>query len=132
MKKDGKTGKQRGTDNDDFRTHLANERTFLSWCRTSLSLVVMGFVVERFDLFLALPAADGMGGPGQAVSSEIYIVAMFSFLLAGIIILISGYRFLSVRRMIRSGDLSVTAFPEVMVVLSMVAIVTMSILLMLK
>ena len=34
------------------RTHLANERTFLSWSRTSISLLAFGFVIERFDLFI--------------------------------------------------------------------------------
>ena len=30
------------------RTHLANERTFLAWLRTGLSLVAVGLVVARF------------------------------------------------------------------------------------
>ena len=32
--------------------HLANERTFLAWVRTSLGVMAFGFVVERFALFL--------------------------------------------------------------------------------
>lgn len=31
--------------------HLANERTFLAWIRTSIGIMAMGFVVERFALF---------------------------------------------------------------------------------
>lgn len=31
--------------------HLANERTFLAWIRTSIGLMAFGFVVERFGLF---------------------------------------------------------------------------------
>lgn len=31
--------------------HLANERTFLAWLRTSLGLIAFGFVIERFILF---------------------------------------------------------------------------------
>ncbi|WP_407312949.1 YidH family protein [Desulfosporosinus sp. SB140] len=34
------------------RVHLANERTFLAWIRTSIAIMAFGFVVERFTLFL--------------------------------------------------------------------------------
>jgi len=34
------------------RVHLANERTFLAWIRTSISIMAFGFVVERFSLFM--------------------------------------------------------------------------------
>lgn len=32
--------------------HLANERTFLAWIRTGISVMAFGFVVERFGLLL--------------------------------------------------------------------------------
>lgn len=32
--------------------HLANERTFLSWIRTSLGIMGFGFVVVKFSLFV--------------------------------------------------------------------------------
>ncbi len=34
------------------RVHLANERTFLAWIRTSIGIMAFGFVVERFALFM--------------------------------------------------------------------------------
>src|SRR5580692_4200754 len=34
------------------RDHLANERTFLAWIRTSIGVMAFGFVVEKFALFL--------------------------------------------------------------------------------
>ncbi len=34
------------------RVHMANERTFLAWIRTSIGLMAFGFVVERFALFM--------------------------------------------------------------------------------
>ncbi len=36
----------------DTRVHLANERTFLSWIRTSIGIMAFGFVVERFAFFI--------------------------------------------------------------------------------
>jgi putative membrane protein len=37
----------------NLRDHAANERTFLAWVRTSVAIVGFGFLVERFDLFVA-------------------------------------------------------------------------------
>ena len=34
------------------RVHLANERTFLAWIRTSVAIMGFGFVVEKFALFI--------------------------------------------------------------------------------
>lgn len=34
------------------RDHLANERTFLAWIRTSIGIMAFGFVVEKFTIFL--------------------------------------------------------------------------------
>ena len=34
------------------RVHMANERTFLAWIRTSIGVMAFGFVVEKFALFL--------------------------------------------------------------------------------
>lgn len=43
----------------NFSDHAANERTFLAWVRTSIAVIAFGFIVERFDLFLALASATG-------------------------------------------------------------------------
>ena len=34
------------------RVHMANERTFLAWIRTSIGVMAFGFVVEKFSLFI--------------------------------------------------------------------------------
>jgi uncharacterized membrane protein YidH (DUF202 family) len=36
----------------DRRDHMANERTFLAWVRTSIGIMAFGFVVEKFALFI--------------------------------------------------------------------------------
>lgn len=37
---------------DTTNNHLANERTFLAWIRTSFSIIIFGFVVARFGIAL--------------------------------------------------------------------------------
>jgi uncharacterized membrane protein YidH (DUF202 family) len=52
-----KTAEGRGEDKGsprirNRRVHMANERTFLAWIRTSIGIMAFGFVVERFALFV--------------------------------------------------------------------------------
>jgi uncharacterized membrane protein YidH (DUF202 family) len=37
---------------DNLSNHLANERTFLAWVRTSIGVMAFGFVVVKFSLFI--------------------------------------------------------------------------------
>ncbi|MCS7084433.1 MAG: DUF202 domain-containing protein, partial [Aquificaceae bacterium] len=36
----------------DPRIYMAAERTFLAWIRTSIALIIFGFVIEKFEFFL--------------------------------------------------------------------------------
>lgn len=40
------------TEKNHTNSHLANERTFLAWIRTSVGLMAFGFVVVKFSLFV--------------------------------------------------------------------------------
>jgi putative membrane protein len=51
--------------------HLANERTFLAYVRTSLSLMAFGFVIAKFAVFAhAVPGGQVNVTAGAAVSSH--------------------------------------------------------------
>ncbi|OOQ61965.1 YidH family protein [Mucilaginibacter pedocola] len=57
--------------------HLANERTFLAWIRTSIALMGFGFVVVKFSLFvkqLSLVITDKVVLPGKGFSATIGIL----------------------------------------------------------
>lgn len=42
----------------NFTNIAANERTFLAWIRTGVAVIALGFVIERFNLFLLAMAAE--------------------------------------------------------------------------
>jgi putative membrane protein len=36
----------------DYTNHAANERTYLAWVRTGIAVMALGFVIEKFNLFV--------------------------------------------------------------------------------
>jgi putative membrane protein len=54
----------------DLRDYLAEERTFLAWIRTGLTLMGFGFVVARFGLFLRMlqVSKEGAAPPSHSIS----------------------------------------------------------------
>jgi putative membrane protein len=111
------------------RSHLANERTFLSWARTGISLLAFGFVIERFDLFMRQwLTSQGLWEETPGHHRVIYL-ALLSFVLAGIAISVSGIRFLRARKHINRGEAVFTIMPDILVVLSVLVIVIIAVVL---
>lgn len=71
------------------REHLANERTFLAWIRTSIALMGFGFVIVKFSLFLKqltlLLETRGLSSKGYSSIVGVVMVAI------GIIITILAF-----------------------------------------
>jgi putative membrane protein len=66
------------------RVHMANERTFLAWIRTSVGIMAFGFVVERFALFVRqLSLIFGNAGAPPSLQphgcSRIFGIALVAF-----------------------------------------------------
>ena len=68
------------------RDHLANERTFLAWVRTSLGLIGLGFVLARMGLFLRQLAEVSLIHEGRRVRFQ----PGHEFLISGAIFLVLG------------------------------------------
>jgi len=89
-----------------YSDHAANERTFLAWVRTGIATIAFGFVIEKFNLFIAtLEKAD------TALASRHHLMGNLSGLLGeydgaalifiGIaLILVASSRFIRTTRMI--------------------------------
>ena len=73
------------------RDHLANERTLLSWVRTALTVVGLGFVVDRLALVGSSGGVEAFAGVGLV-------------LLGGAIAIGGAYSFLRARRELVSGS----------------------------
>ena len=65
--------------------HLANERTFLAWVRTSITIMSLGFVVARFGLWLERVSqlTSDSGSNRQAYSSGLSMPIGVGLLICG-------------------------------------------------
>jgi putative membrane protein len=61
----------------DLKDYLAEERTFLAWIRTGLTLMGFGFVVARFGLFLRMLQVTKEGAAPQSHSISPWIGTLF-------------------------------------------------------
>jgi len=79
----------------NFSDHAANERTFLAWVRTAIAVTAFGFLVERFDLFLAVMAPASAAGKLAIHRSEFGRVAGLILIAAGVAItVLAAFRFM--------------------------------------
>ena len=64
----------------DLRDYLAEERTFLAWIRTGLTLMGFGFVVARFGIFLEVMQISRGGTLPQSHGFSRWVGTMFILL----------------------------------------------------
>ncbi len=77
-----------------YSDHAANERTFLAWVRTAITVMAFGFVIERFDLFLQAMAPQMPGKQFSAHSQWFANFAGLAFIVLGVaMIVVAGVRF---------------------------------------
>lgn len=78
----------------NFSDHSANERTFLAWVRTSIAVIAFGFLVERFDLFIAF-ARIGIGEDQVTVPRGEFgqLAGLVLIILGMVMILVAALRF---------------------------------------
>ncbi len=102
--------------------HLANERTFLAWIRTSVAVMGLGFVVARFSLWIR-ELAVSMGRttpiPHSRLSMPLGIGLM---IFSGLLAAMAGWRYHAVKRAILSGKTAAAEGTAVVVSIIVVGI----------
>jgi putative membrane protein len=88
-----------------YSDHAANERTFLAWVRTAIAVMAFGFVIERFDLFLAVAAPHAVLPRIAPHNQEFANAAGLAFVAIGVItIIIAGVRFARTAKAIETEE----------------------------
>ena len=87
--------------------YLANERTFLAWIRTSVSIISLGFVIAKFRVWMQ---DMGPSPPthlilhGQTRESALVGIGMVS--LGALIAILAAWRYHVVNRQIEAGKVT--------------------------
>ena len=111
------------------RDHMANERTFLAWIRTSIGIMAFGFVVEKFALFikqiaLLLGKSHSQILPDTSHSLQGYssIFGVFLVALGVLICLLAFIKYKKVEKQIEGDTYQPSILLNVMLTLSVLLI----------
>jgi putative membrane protein len=108
----------------NFSDHAANERTFLAWLRTGLAIAAFGFVIEKFNLFVAMmaesvPSSTAAAGALDRVFGPVGQYGGIVLMIIGIVIIaMSGVRFVKATHEIDSAELRSMSGVRIEIVLS--------------
>ncbi|MEP7253201.1 MAG: DUF202 domain-containing protein [Ginsengibacter sp.] len=100
--------------------HLANERTFLAWIRTSIALMGFGFVIVKFALFikqisLVLGEKSVMQGKGHSAIIGVLMVAF-----GGIMSTLAYVRYRNIEKQLNNNAYFPSSTLSILVTLSIV------------
>ena len=104
------------------RVHMANERTFLAWIRTSIAVMAFGFVVEKFSLFvkqMAYYMGKEASPPAPGYSSLIGILLVGLGMLMGVLAFV---RYKRVERQIDDDTYAPSPVLSVLLAISVIVI----------
>ena len=104
------------------RVHMANERTFLAWIRTSIGIMAFGFVVEKFAIFIK--QVSYFLGKEVAVPSRGYssVFGIFLVALGALMGVLAFIRFKKVERQIDEDTYKPSFILDVLLAISILAI----------
>lgn len=93
-----------------YSDHAANERTFLAWVRTGIAVIALGFVVEKFNVFITTLAGVKLSDVAvlsrlERLSGPLGYYDGIALIVFGIaLVVLAAVRFLRLERMIADGE----------------------------
>jgi putative membrane protein len=95
-------------DSNRARDHLANERTFLAWVRTSVAIVVFGFAIGRFAIAMR-QLTEFQGHASKTTGLSVWMG--MSSILAGVVMVVAGLsRYRKTRAQLDQGKFEPAGF----------------------
>lgn len=105
------------------RNHLANERTFLAWCRTGLALFGFSFVIERFDFFIRQMQSVALFSGMAQKHLHTEVITLSTFAVGVLVMVIATWRFWYIRRCINTGATRFSTGPDIVFTVAVVGLV---------
>ena len=108
------------------RVHMANERTFLAWIRTSIGIMAFGFVVEKFALFLKqmslIMEKSNIGNALPPSHGYSAIIGIFLVGLGTLLVLFAFVKYKKVERQIDSDTFQPSSLLDILLTLAILAV----------
>lgn len=108
---------------DNYNNHSANERTYLAWIRTAVSLMAFGFIIEKFDLILSHTIKVSETGELFEASIAVEILGLIIFITGILITIFATIRFFRYKRDIESDEAVAYDVKKTTIFLSVVMVV---------
>ena len=106
-----------------YTDHAANERTYLAWVRTSIAIMAFGFLIEKFELYIAFISLSLDDAQKVQPSLSAQLVGLSLFLVGILIIIISTLKFYIYKKDIDSEELVSYGSKKITAALSILIIV---------
>ena len=103
------------------RVHMANERTFLAWIRTSIGIMAFGFVIEKFIIPFDYEKAAG----GHCLFDEhqyFPFLGIFLVSLGAAAGLLATYRFLKIEKQIMEDTYHPSIVADILIAILLASI----------
>ncbi len=101
--------------------HLANERTFLAWIRTSIALMGFGFVIVKFALFVR-EITVALGSKTGVLPTKGYsaVIGVIMVALGAIMSLLAYLRYRHIEQQLENNDYFPSKWLSLLVTISIV------------
>lgn len=92
----------------DYANLAANERTYLAWVRTGTAIIALGFVIEKFNLFMLMLAKTVEAAPHERLERLAGPLGRYAgvvFVFAGVAMIgLSTWRFLRTAQLLSDEE----------------------------
>jgi putative membrane protein len=87
-----------------YTDHSANERTYLAWIRTAIAIMAFGFLIEKFDIFIAQMRKVSPDGKHLETSLPVELAGLGILCVGIFMIACATIRFYMNKKNIESGE----------------------------
>jgi putative membrane protein len=121
QRRDGQTADDRAPQ-QHTSDHLANERTYLAWIRTSISVIGLGFVVAKFSVWIRELSGRFVQSTPIRHSGLSMPLGIGLMVLGGLLALMAAWRYHTVKAAILKGESAAAERTTIVVSMIVVAI----------
>ncbi len=115
----------------DRRVHLANERTFLAWIRTAIAIMGLGFIVEKFSLFV-MSGMKNRQTEGYSDLESATLLGIALMFMGGLVGILAMARYIMIDRQIENDRFQPVIFLDILVACIFLILVALSVFFLVK